>query len=99
MSRFTESIVEEGALTWLDGLDYTVLYGPGIAFGMPAAERSVPNYRDVLLERRLRQALARLNPSLPPAALVGLRPAWQGDEDDQGALKVIMTGSASDPLD
>ncbi|MCC7022599.1 MAG: type I restriction endonuclease subunit R, partial [Thermomicrobiales bacterium] len=31
--------------------------------------------------------------------LVKLRPAWHGEEDEAGALKVIMTGSASDPLD
>ena len=28
-----------------------------------------------------------------------LRPAWVGEADDQGALKVVMTGSATDPLD
>lgn len=28
-----------------------------------------------------------------------LRPEWQGDTDETGAMKVIMTGSASDPLD
>ena len=27
-----------------------------------------------------------------------LRPAWHHDDDEQGALKVVMTGSASDPL-
>ena len=32
-------------------------------------------------------------------ALVALRPEWHGEEDEQGALKVVMTGSASDPLD
>jgi type I restriction enzyme, R subunit len=31
--------------------------------------------------------------------LVRLRPIWHSDEDGSGALKVIMTGSASDPLD
>ncbi len=31
--------------------------------------------------------------------LVALRPAWHSDNDDDGALKVVMTGSASDPLD
>ena len=31
--------------------------------------------------------------------IVALRPAWHGDTDEQGALKVVMTGSASDPLD
>jgi type I restriction enzyme R subunit len=33
------------------------------------------------------------------AALVALRPAWHGETDEQGTLKVVMTGSASDPLD
>ena len=28
-----------------------------------------------------------------------LRPQWESDEDDQGAVKVVMTGSASDPPD
>jgi type I restriction enzyme R subunit len=31
--------------------------------------------------------------------LVALRPAWHHDEDDQGTLKIVMTGSASDPID
>ena len=31
--------------------------------------------------------------------IVALRPEWNGSEDEQGAIKVVMTGSASDPLD
>jgi len=31
--------------------------------------------------------------------LVKLRPEWDGAEDERGALKVVMTGSASDPAD
>ncbi len=31
--------------------------------------------------------------------LVRLRPDWRHDDDDKGAVKVVMTGSASDPLD
>ena len=31
--------------------------------------------------------------------LARLRPAWHDDEDATGAMKVVMTGSASDPLD
>ena len=30
-------------------------------------------------------------------ALVKLRPDWHGDKDEDGVLKVVMTGSASDP--
>ena len=28
-----------------------------------------------------------------------LRPDWQADDDNEGAIKVVMTGSASDPLE
>ncbi len=31
--------------------------------------------------------------------LVALRPEWHGADDEHGLLKVVMTGSASDPLD
>ena len=31
--------------------------------------------------------------------IVKLRPDWDGGDDEQGALKVVMTGSASDPAD
>ena len=69
MSSFTESIVEEATIEWLVGLGYMPLHGPDIAFDGPKAERTDPNYRDVILEARLRQALALLNNDLPPDAL------------------------------
>lgn len=69
MQSFTESIVEDAAIAWLEGLGYAVLHGPEIAAGESGAERSDPNYRDVVLERRLSQALVRLNPDLPSDAL------------------------------
>src|SRR5208283_1571366 len=31
--------------------------------------------------------------------IVALRPQWHGDDDNKGSLKIVMTGSASDPLD
>ena len=31
--------------------------------------------------------------------IVTLRPGWKSEDDDQGAIKVVMTGSASDPAD
>jgi type I restriction enzyme R subunit len=69
IERSTESVVEDAALAWLEALGYSVLHGPDIAAGMSAAERGDPDYRDVVLEGRLRQALVRLNPNLPPEAL------------------------------
>src|SRR5258708_21161589 len=64
---FTESIVEEAALSWFEELGYIVLHGIDIATGEPNAERS--NYSDVILSDRLRSALARINPHIPPSAL------------------------------
>ncbi len=69
MSSFTESVVEDAALAWLEALGYSILHGPDIAAGMPGAERSDPGYRDVVLEQRVRDALATLNPALPADAL------------------------------
>ena len=63
----TESIVEQSALAWLESLGYAVKHGPEIAPGELAAERT--DYAQVVLERRLRDALARLNPDLPAEAL------------------------------
>src|SRR5579871_1811819 len=68
-ASFTESDVEEATLEWLKDLGYTILHGPDIAAGEPCAERDDSGYRDVILEGRLRQALARLNPTLPPDAI------------------------------
>jgi type I restriction enzyme R subunit len=31
-------------------------------------------------------------------AIIKLRPSWHHEDDDKGVLKVVMTGSASDPL-
>ena len=31
-------------------------------------------------------------------AIIKIRPLWHADEDDKGTIKVVMTGSSSDPL-
>lgn len=67
MSTFTESVVEDAALDWLDGLGFAVKHGPEIAPDMLGAERT--DYGQVILEQRLRDALVRLNPALPSEAL------------------------------
>jgi type I restriction enzyme R subunit len=64
---FTESVVEQAALAWLESLGYAVLSGPEIAPDEPQAERA--DYRQAVLERRLRQALERLNPQFSSDAL------------------------------
>ncbi|MEZ0329878.1 MAG: type I restriction endonuclease subunit R [Dissulfuribacterales bacterium] len=67
MAHLTESEIESAALDWLAGLGYQVLFGPAIAPDETAAERET--YGQVVLERRLRQALQRLNPAVPPDAI------------------------------
>ena len=62
-----DSIVEAAALDWLSGIGWGVAHGPDIAPDTPDAERR--DYGQVVLERRLRDALAELNPSLPGEAL------------------------------
>ncbi len=32
-------------------------------------------------------------------AIIALRPDWHHDDDEQGAIKIVMTGSATDPLE
>ena len=66
MSGFTESVVEQAALAWLESLGWSVKHGLEIAPGDPGAERA--DYAQVVLEARLREALRRLNPMLPPEA-------------------------------
>ena len=67
MTTLTEADVEQAALAWLEGLGWRVAHGPDIAPGAPKAERA--DYGQVVQERRLRDALARLNPGLPIEAL------------------------------
>ena len=67
MTTITESVVEEAALEWLANLGWQTAHGPDIAPDTPNAERS--DYDQVVLERRLRDALAELNPGLPITAL------------------------------
>ncbi|MDE0470114.1 MAG: type I restriction endonuclease subunit R [Candidatus Poribacteria bacterium] len=66
LNKIYESDIEETALEWFANLDYTVLHGPDIAPDTPDAERS--SYKEVILTRRLRDAVARLNPNIPPDA-------------------------------
>jgi type I restriction enzyme R subunit len=62
-----ESDVEAAALDWLKDLHFTIKHGPSIAPGEPHAERG--DYGEVILAGRLREALVRLNPTLPAEAL------------------------------
>ena len=67
MTTITEADVEVAALDWLSALGWQVAHGPDIAPDTSSAERD--DYGQVILERRLRDALATLNPNLPVDAL------------------------------
>lgn len=63
---FTESHVEDAALEWFGGLGYTIGHGPEMAPGEPASERD--SFGEVVLTGRLREALRRINPTIPEEA-------------------------------
>ena len=63
----SESVIEQASRSWLEGLGFSLAYGPDIAPDTPGAERSA--FNQVVLEGRLRTSLAFLNPTLPPDTL------------------------------
>ena len=58
MTTLTEADVEQAALAWLESLGWRTAYGPDL----------IPNeradYGSVILDSRLRDAIARLNPGV-----------------------------------
>lgn len=61
-----ESDVEEAALTWLEQVGFAVGAGPDLGPDGITPERT--SYGDVVLEGRLSDAIARLNPQIPAEA-------------------------------
>jgi type I restriction enzyme R subunit len=71
---FTESVVEDATLAWLESLGYAVKHGPDISPGgdtltLALSQKERENYSQVILATRLRKALVRLNPSLLAEAI------------------------------
>ncbi len=62
----TEDQLERECLAWLADVGWQHRYGPDLAPDGAAPERDT--YRQVVLPGRLRQAVAALNPGVPPAA-------------------------------
>lgn len=62
-----ESDVEQELLGWFEDLGYEVVFGPDLAPDGMNPERK--SYKHVLLDGRLKDALHRLNPGMPPAAI------------------------------
>ena len=54
-AQFTESVVEQAALAWLESIGWMVRNGAEIAPGELAAEHA--DYSQVVLQQRLRDAL------------------------------------------
>ncbi|QDV33712.1 type I restriction endonuclease subunit R [Tautonia plasticadhaerens] len=77
----SETVVEDAALSWFAGLGYMVLQGTALRTGEPGGERAT--YADVVLEGRLRSALAKLNPGIPAPTI------------DEAARKVLRTETPS----
>ncbi|MGA3061496.1 MAG: type I restriction endonuclease subunit R [Candidatus Bathyarchaeia archaeon] len=77
-NSITESEVEAFCLKMLGDLGYGVLYGPDISEGGMAEERK---YGEVVLAGRLRDALRRINKSIPETAI------------DEAVKKVLRTES------
>jgi len=69
LTGISEDAVEQAMLEWLASLGWSVAHGPDISppdAKTPGTERD--SYREVALRRRLADAIARLNPHIPPGA-------------------------------
>jgi type I restriction enzyme R subunit len=76
-----ESVIENVALDWFEGLGYACTNGLLIAPGEVGAERD--SFGDVVLVSRLREAIWRLNPAIPE------------DAREEALRKVLRVGSPS----
>ncbi len=65
--NFTEDLLEEAAIEILQEMGYSYAFGPDISYDGDYPERK--NYRDVILEQRVKDALFNLNRELPEEAL------------------------------
>ena len=67
VNSFTESTVEDAALQWFGELGFAAKHGPHMAPGELHQERT--GFGETVLAKRLRDALASLNPNIPVEAL------------------------------
>lgn len=65
--NFTEDFLEEAAIEILGELGYEYKFGPNLAYDGESPERR--DYKDVILENRVREALYRINKYIPKEAL------------------------------
>ncbi|KGN00299.1 DEAD/DEAH box helicase [Clostridium novyi A str. 4570] len=67
LENFTEDLLEEAAIEILQEMGYSYAFGPDISYDGEYPERK--NYKDVILEQRIKDALFSINKSLPEEAL------------------------------
>lgn len=64
--KYTESDLENAALEWFEELGYAIVFGPNIAQDGESPERK--SYQEIVLEDRLRNAVAKINSKIPKEA-------------------------------
>ena len=67
LENFTEEMLEEATIEILEELGYEYRFGPDIAYDGEASERT--DYKEVILENRVKEALFRINKHIPRDAL------------------------------
>lgn len=67
LENFTEDSLEKAVIETLQEMDYEYAFGPDISVDGPRPERD--DFREVVLDGRLRDALYKLNRGLPPDAI------------------------------
>lgn len=67
LENFTEDLLEQAAIEIFEELEYNYAFGPDIAYDGNSPERE--NYKDVILEQRVKDALFSINRHLPEEAL------------------------------
>ena len=67
LENFTEDLLEEAAIETLGELCYEYRFGPDIAYDGETPERK--DYKEVILEDRVKDALFRINKGIPQSAL------------------------------
>jgi len=66
MTHLTEDTLEQTTVAWFEALGYDIEHGPDIAFDGSRSERDTEaNYTDVILGRRLREVLEKINSDVP----------------------------------
>ena len=91
-----DALVEQPALEWLREAGWIHVPGADLAAEVPGAERKI--WSDVVLIGRLREAVARINPELPPdvvqhiceRAMTGTSPSLI--EDHRGFHDLLLSG-------